>query len=438
MRCFDLRSLQALLLVLLLLVGCRDSTNGSEHDGSVGGRDGAVPMMDAGDDAPDAALDMDAANGMLGDARAGDAEPDDASSQADARASDDATTSLDSGSEPGAVFVYVGTGSWERDEPGGVTVFRLGPEGALSFVERVDVGDQGAFMAADLARHILYVADEEGMALRRFTVDSDTGRLTFDDGIDVSGTPVNITLDSTARTLLTASYAEGLARLFAVDDDGFVEPASDVETTGTEAHSIVVSPSDDFVYVCNKGSSSISQLAFDPSAHTFTPLTPATVAHEGGPRIAAFSIDARFLYVVSENGDSVRVYSRDGAGKLSEVQSVERLPAGETGTGAHVAVSPNGHLYVSNRGPSNSIAVYDIDATSGQLTLVEHVPTGGSTPRNFGIDPSGRYLLAGNQDSQNVAIFAIDAATGELTSLDTIDAMGSPLFVGAYAFGTAE
>ena len=43
----------------------------------------------------------------------------------------------------------------------------------------------------------------------------------------------------------------------------------------------------------------------------------------------------------------------------------------------------------------------------GKLTLEEHVPCGGKTPRNFNFDPTGRWLLVANQDSDNITIFEI-------------------------------
>jgi 6-phosphogluconolactonase len=49
------------------------------------------------------------------------------------------------------------------------------------------------------------------------------------------------------------------------------------------------------------------------------------------------------------------------------------------------------------------------------LTAAGHQPSGGRTPRNFGIDPSGSYLLAANQETGNVVVFRIDPSTGGLT-----------------------
>ena len=87
-------------------------------------------------------------------------------------------------------------------------------------------------------------------------------------------------------------------------------------------------------------------------------------------------------------------------------------------------VHPSGKfVYGSNRG-HDTIAVFALDVATGKLTFVEHEPTRGKTPRNFGIDPSGRWLVAANQDTDTLAVFRIDQATGAL------DPVGEPVTVG--------
>ena len=49
------------------------------------------------------------------------------------------------------------------------------------------------------------------------------------------------------------------------------------------------------------------------------------------------------------------------------------------------------------------------------LTLLQHQPTLGRTPRNFAVDPAGDFLVAANQDSNALVVFAIDPDTGRLT-----------------------
>ena len=109
-------------------------------------------------------------------------------------------------------------------------------------------------------------------------------------------------------------------------------------------------------------------------------------------------------------------------GALTELHSLSTVPSNATGNDwstAEVEVAPSGnYVYVSNRG-HNSIASFAIDSSSGRLTPLGHIPTGGRTPRNFAIDPTGSYLFAANELSGNVALFNIDASTGRLSPAKT-------------------
>jgi len=92
-----------------------------------------------------------------------------------------------------------------------------------------------------------------------------------------------------------------------------------------------------------------------------------------------------------------------------------------------VQVHPSGKfVYGSNRG-HDSIAVFAVDAKSGQLRLVEHQSTQGKTPRFFCLDPSGKWLLAENQDSDNIMLFRVDGRTGRLTPAGQTVQVGSPV-----------
>jgi 6-phosphogluconolactonase len=96
---------------------------------------------------------------------------------------------------------------------------------------------------------------------------------------------------------------------------------------------------------------------------------------------------------------------------------------------AEIFIGPSGaFLYGSNRG-HDSIALFSIDAASGNVTSKGTTPSGGGVPRNFAISPDGKTLIAANE-SGNLTTFAIDGATGALTKLKGLDVPPKPQFVG--------
>jgi 6-phosphogluconolactonase len=120
------------------------------------------------------------------------------------------------------------------------------------------------------------------------------------------------------------------------------------------------------------------------------------------------------------------------AGRLTEIATFPALPAGYAGakSGAEIAVQPaGGFLYVSTRGRANDIAVFAIDPVKGTLTLVEHVASGGRTPRYIGFDPTGEYLLAANQESNNILVFRADPKTGKLSLTGSRVEIAAPVCV---------
>ncbi len=100
------------------------------------------------------------------------------------------------------------------------------------------------------------------------------------------------------------------------------------------------------------------------------------------------------------------------------------------GSTAETVVHPSGKfVYVSNRDPYNSIAIFSIDPVTRKLTAVGHQGTGVKTPRNFAIEPTGRYMLVANQSGGNVIVFRIDQKTGLLTPTKASVKVPSPVCV---------
>ena len=92
--------------------------------------------------------------------------------------------------------------------------------------------------------------------------------------------------------------------------------------------------------------------------------------------------------------------------------------------------TPDGRsvVYTSNRG-HGSITVTKVDSVTGEMSVVGRVPTGGKTPRGFGMDPSGRWVVAANQDAGTVVTFRRNAETGLLEETGNVVEVRSPVTV---------
>ncbi|MPN29350.1 6-phosphogluconolactonase [bioreactor metagenome] len=139
-----------------------------------------------------------------------------------------------------------------------------------------------------------------------------------------------------------------------------------------------------------------------------------------GPRQFIFDPSGRYLYLVTELGNTVRVYDYDSnSGAARFLQTLPTLPndcVPDT-ISACIKLHPNSKfLYASNRG-YDSIASYRVQP-DGTLTPLSIQQTGGKTPRDFNITPDGKFLLSGFQDSNELILYAIDPLNGQWTEIE--------------------
>jgi len=242
--------------------------------------------------------------------------------------------------------------------------------------------------------------------------------------------PCYVTVDKSGKWLFASNYSSGSAVLFQVRTDGGLETAKQVvQDNGTgpnkdrqeapHLHSTVLSPDNKFLFTPDLGIDKVMIYRFDEKNGTLRPAaTPFAVSTPGsGPRHFDFHPNHKFAYLVEEMSGTVAAFKYK-KGKLTPIQRTSTLPVDFKGVvgSADIHVSPDGKfLYASNRGESNTIAIFSIDTKTGKLTAIGHQSTLGKTPRNFNFDPGGNFLLVANQNSDDIVIFKIDRKTGLLT-----------------------
>jgi 6-phosphogluconolactonase len=283
-------------------------------------------------------------------------------------------------------------------------------------------------------RPMLYAANEGTNTIGVYVIDPSTGALTGGAGPSSGGSgPAHISVDDTTERVLVANYGDGAIAIFATTVDGFPSQWGPSIDAGANAHQIITGPGNTSVFVPCKGADRIVQYAFDAGAAALTPNGTVMTAPGSGPRHLAFHPDGSTAYLINENDSTLVTFSFDQTtGTLAAQGTVSTRAPGASGsnTGAEVAVHPNGRfLYASNRGDDN-LAVFAIAPNSGQLSLVGHVPAGGTTPRMFAIDPAGAWLYVANQGSNSVITFAIDPQTGMPARTGSPLTAQQPSFVG--------
>ncbi|MFM8617842.1 MAG: lactonase family protein [Opitutaceae bacterium] len=353
---------------------------------------------------------------------------------------------------PTDTLVYVGTYTGPKSQ--GIYLFRLKADGAAPALEPLGLAveaPQPSFLAVDPSRNLLFALNESGSwngqptgSVASYAIDRQTGKLRkLSETSSAGAAPCHLVLDRSGHNLLVANYSAGNVALIRVDADGRLSAPQSIQQhrgqsvnparqKGPHAHAVTLDPAERFLFGCDLGIDKVMAYRFDAEHGSLTPHEPAFAQLKpgAGPRHMVFRPDGRFAYVVNELDSTVTAFAYDAArGRLREVQNVSTLPAGFGGrsTTAEILVHPNGRLlYASNRG-HDSLARFTIDPESGRLTATGHHPTGGKTPRHFGLDPTGTLLAMGNQDSDTIVLARVDPKTGALESSPHVASAPSPV-----------
>lgn len=260
-----------------------------------------------------------------------------------------------------------------------------------------------------------------------------TGSLTkLNDQPSGGDDPCYVTVDRTNSWVIVGNYSSGTLSVLPIQKDGSLgAPKVNIKHSGSgpdknrqekpHVHATVLSPDNRFLYVPDLGTDKIMIYRFDAKKGNLIPAKQPYVAAKpgSGPRHFTFHPAGKFAYILEELTGSVTVFRYDKkSGGLTTIQSISSVPAGFTADAgsADIHLSSDGRfLYASNRGESNTIAMYSVHPTDGKLTLLGHQSVMGKRPRNFSLTPDGKQLIVANQDSDELVIFYRNPETGLLT-----------------------
>ena len=343
-------------------------------------------------------------------------------------------------------FVYVGGVPLPMTTtPRDITIYRLDMEtGRLTPAGTATGAAKPSFLAFHPDRQHLYAVDEvdrrQGGLLRHRSEDRCAHHAELGLGGRVRPRATSPSIGS-GKWAFTASWADTMPAsigVLPILPDGKVgEPVDrkDFVPMGY-AHFITSTPDNKFVLANLNGEQATAQYAFDSGTGKLTANDPprATFPAGYGPRHLDFHPNGRFVYVIHEQGAKITAHSYDASkGTLTQIQEVSTLPAAFAGmnTTAQILVHQSGKfVYGSNRG-HDSVVIYKIDPSTGQLTFVAHQLMVGARPRNFNFDPSGKLMLVASQDEHNLRVYRVDQDTGMLTALGDPQPVGNrPTFVG--------
>ena len=271
------------------------------------------------------------------------------------------------------------------------------------------------------------VASNQNFA-HAFRIDSATGALTpHGQPQNLPSRPIHTSVDMKGEYLLTAYNDPSSLTVHRINRDGTlgetVHQPNKLDT-GKYAHQIRATPDNQFVIMVTRGNNAPGDNPVNPgSIKTYGfksgMLTNLAAIQPGdgmhfGPRHLDFHPTQPWVYVSIESQNKLYVYKREPATGLSReplfVKETLFDPKSPFRQGAGtVHVHPNGRfLYQANRasstvdfqgkkvfaGGENSIAVFSINQTTGEPTLIQNIDGRGIQLRTFSFDSSARVMVA--------------------------------------------
>jgi 6-phosphogluconolactonase len=343
---------------------------------------------------------------------------------------------------------YLFTGTYTNNGSKGIYVYSFDAKtGTIKETGSTENVQDPSYLVVSHNGKYVYSVNETGGekpgSVSAFSFDKKSGKLSFLNSQPSMGDhPCYIDIDKSGRYVVAGNYSGGNLAVLETEN-GSLKPAVQViQHTGSSAnklrqekahvHMTQFSPHNKYLFVSDLGIDKILIYPFD--AKHSKPLNEAgkkevTINPGNGPRHLVFHPTKNFVYLIEELSGTVSAFTRED-GNLKNIQSINAHPDNFDGTkgSADIHVSPDGKfLYASNRGSSNTIAIFEIDQSSGKLANKGFQPTLGTAPRNFAIDPTGNYLLVANQLSNNIVVFKRNKTTGMLSETGRVINVPSPV-----------
>ena len=239
--------------------------------------------------------------------------------------------------------------------------------------------------------------------------------------------PIHCSVDASGRYLLTAYNNPSNVTSHRLNADGTIGAQvaqPEKLDAGIYAHQILAAPSNDTVLLVTRGNDAKPDKPEDPGAiKTFSfdngALSGLASIAPGdglgfGPRHLDFHPTKPWVFVSVERQNKLYVYKRDAATGLVRTPMFVKetlanpKPKVRQAAGA-IHVHPSGKfVYLTNRASDlvdangskaftegeNNIAVFAIDQTSAEPTLIQNADGHAIELRTFGIEPGGRMLVA--------------------------------------------
>jgi 6-phosphogluconolactonase len=325
--------------------------------------------------------------------------------------------------------VYVGLAA------GAVDVLELDTHaGSLIRRGKVSLGDPVLSLAGSTRGRLLVASTDSGGSVVSLSINPTNGSLKSVSRTGVGGTePMGAAVDGSGRYVAVANHGSGNVSVIPIRQDGRLMGA-DTFAAGRGASAVGFHPSNTVAFVVNERAGTISQYSFNQGTGTLTPKPGQTLGlpWDSRPRQIRCHPNGRFVYVLNESNQTISVHAFDDRmGTLTRMAfqvvstAAEGAPGAKNRLGSMRLGGGGKFLFVTDRG-RDTVAVFAVDADTGELTLRSQTACGGQDPIDLAVDPGESFLVVANQRSHNLALFRIGEG-GELQAAGAVSLAAAPV-----------
>jgi 6-phosphogluconolactonase (cycloisomerase 2 family) len=303
--------------------------------------------------------------------------------------------------------------------PATVSQYMIGAMGALTALmpPTVATGASPFSVSVELTGQYVYVANYNANTVSQYTIGAGGVLSAVGTGSVMTGShPNGVTIDPANKHAYVANFGDNTVSQYNIGTTGALTPMSTPTVlTGSFPASIVISPNGKYAYVadfactglgCAASQGTISQYTVGAADGALTPMSPAAVntgSATSQPNSLIVDPTNAFLFVANAGDNTV---SQFAIGASSGALTLVGSPVLTGGTFPFsVTVDPSGHyVYTANSG-SNNISQFTI--AGGVLTSITAPVAAGIGVSSVTVDPTGTYAYATNRGESSLSQYTI-------------------------------
>ena len=281
-------------------------------------------------------------------------------------------------------------------------------------------------------------------------VKNNEGPATFLEGVD------SLEIDSSGQFLYAASSKSNAITLFEITSatgtlthiGHYLDGTGGVD--GLEGISdLIISPDQNYLYTAGYGEDSVSVFSRNATSGILTFIKSYKDADDSidgisGPVAITISPDSKHLYSVNWLDNSVALFELDNSsGHLTYIGYINDSNYDETviWSPSDIKVSPDGkHVYVTSA-TSDTLSVFKRDSNTGYISLIgllrdnKNGINGLDGASSLSITSDGNYLIVAAIEDNTVSVFKRDPSTGYITIVGYLEdgSLGVDGLKGAYS-----